>query len=65
MEDMRVKGRSGFNGSIPNTGTDCLNGHEYTPENTRMNGKQRICRECNRLACQRYHERRAAKQEAA
>jgi hypothetical protein len=41
--------------------THCINGHEFTPENThrRRNGK-RNCRECGRRqGRQRYHEKKA------
>jgi hypothetical protein len=42
--------------------THCVNGHEFTPENTyprneNMSGK-RSCRQCNREAVRRYVERR-------
>lgn len=40
--------------------THCPHGHEYTAENTRVSGGQRACRECNRMACQRYRARKAA-----
>ena len=29
--------------------THCLRGHQYTPENTRMRGNTRQCRECQRI----------------
>lgn len=36
--------------------THCPQGHEYTPENTRMNGKNgRMCRECGRALARRYY----------
>lgn len=41
--------------------THCPAGHEYTPENTyRNNGTfgSRRCRECNRIRCQAYQERK-------
>lgn len=35
--------------------THCVHGHEYTPENTLLNGYGwRYCRECNREAARRY-----------
>ncbi len=34
----------------------CKHGHLWTPENTRMKGKVRLCRECQRLAQQRYRK---------
>jgi hypothetical protein len=35
--------------------THCAHGHEYTPENTLLNGYGwRYCRECNREAARRY-----------
>jgi hypothetical protein len=43
--------------------THCVHGHEFSPENTRVQfrrsdqGEHRICRACARA---RYHERRAA-----
>lgn len=39
--------------------THCINGHEYTPANTCYVGKtqRRNCRECRRLATQRYRGR--------
>jgi hypothetical protein len=30
--------------------THCVHGHEFTPENTRMKGIRRVCRECQRAA---------------
>jgi hypothetical protein len=34
--------------------THCVHGHEYTPENTRMAGTVRRCRECNRIKCRAW-----------
>ena len=36
--------------------THCKRGHEFTPENTRVDGTSRVCRACARL---RWHERKA------
>lgn len=38
--------------------THCKSGHEFTPENTRHTGTQRVCRACKRESAQR---RRAAR----
>ena len=38
--------------------TECVNGHQFTPENTRLNAKGRVCRACNRAAQARYLSRR-------
>lgn len=42
--------------------THCVNGHEFTPENTRIRTDrgihQRECRLCNRDACRRYHAKK-------
>lgn len=38
--------------------THCKNGHEYTPEGTKMRGGARICRQCERDALKRYHARK-------
>lgn len=41
--------------------THCDSGHEYTPENTRHNGRgDRACRTCDRERAQTYRERQAA-----
>lgn len=38
------------------TATHCVNGHEYTPENTqRTNRDHRICAVCNRDASKKYY----------
>lgn len=41
--------------------THCVNGHEFTPENTRLLGRgERACRACGREASRRhYHSRKA------
>ena len=41
--------------------THCSNGHEFSPENTRMSGTSRKCRECTRQATRAWR----AKLEAA
>lgn len=33
--------------------THCSKGHEFTPKNTRWNGKQRVCRECDNARSRR------------
>lgn len=38
--------------------THCINGHEFTPENTVMNKKGRACRACGLATSRRYYERR-------
>jgi hypothetical protein len=41
--------------------THCIHGHEFTPENTRMDGNRRRCRQCGReTALAYYHRKRAA-----
>lgn len=41
------------------TGTHCLHGHEFTPENTRISERDgRVCKECNRLAVIAYKGRK-------
>lgn len=37
-------------------GTHCKNGHEFTPENTRQNNRQRICRECCKSYSSAYYQ---------
>lgn len=60
MRDMAAKGRAG-NQHGGQSQTHCVNGHEYTPENTywRPSG-QRDCRACIRERARRYSKRRAA-----
>ena len=40
--------------------THCVNGHEFTPENTiiRKNGTSRCCRLCGQLAQREYYQRK-------
>lgn len=47
--------------------THCINGHEYTPENTYVmaGAGYRSCRACNRAAVSRYVARRSAIREAS
>jgi hypothetical protein len=41
--------------------THCVNGHEYTPENTYIKPTgRRVCRECDRIAGRAYRARQAA-----
>jgi hypothetical protein len=57
-EDRDAKGR-GHNGR---GGTHCLRGHEFTPENTKIQANgARLCRECNREVKRRYKQRQKAK----
>ena len=37
--------------------THCIRGHEFTPENTRVDAKGRTCRSCQRLHTAAYRER--------
>ena len=37
--------------------THCANGHEYTPENTRVTKRQRKCRACCRAEARRAYQR--------
>jgi hypothetical protein len=39
--------------------THCIHGHEFTPENTVMNGSARGCRTCRRARRRAYRERQA------
>lgn len=42
--------------------THCKNGHEFTPENTRLRSRdgKRDCRACNKIAVQKYQAKRKA-----
>lgn len=55
MADAAHKGRSHnkFNASK----TFCINGHEFTPENTSVYKQKRSCRICDREKQKRYRER--------
>jgi hypothetical protein len=44
--------------------THCPRYHPYSPENTRMNGQARVCRECSREHTRKWRERRAGKSAA-
>ena len=59
VEDMNAKGRNGHAAK-----THCPRGHEYTPENTRVENGSRLCRECIRLRVRKAYygdlERRRA-----
>jgi hypothetical protein len=58
MHDMAVKGRSK---SRYTDRTHCVNGHEFTPENTYTGSGWRGCRACNTARRRRYvAQRRAA-----
>jgi hypothetical protein len=52
------RGNQRFNGRKNAAKTHCLRGHEYTTENTFLNGKSRSCKECRRAADLAYKERR-------
>lgn len=41
--------------------TSCSNGHEFTPENTRITKRGRECKECQRKRIREYMQRRRAK----
>ena len=49
-EKLRSRKRHGYKGNLP-TGerTHCPQGHQYTPENTRIYRGSRNCRECHKL----------------
>lgn len=38
--------------------THCINGHEFTPENTGSQGKGRYCRTCHRASWHRWYKRK-------
>ncbi len=40
--------------SVRRNDTHCVNGHEWTEENTAMSRGQRVCRVCNREKAKRY-----------
>ncbi|MGA5354024.1 HNH endonuclease signature motif containing protein [Streptomyces thermodiastaticus] len=40
--------------------THCVNGHEFTPENTGHTGQRRYCRECSRTASRAHARRKRA-----
>lgn len=43
--------------------THCKRGHAFTPENTRNQGnRQRVCRACERIRCERFNARRQHEQ---
>lgn len=44
--------------------TECINGHDYTPENTYWEPRGRACKECRREAVRRYRARKAAERAA-
>lgn len=53
MQDMAAKGRAAGQRK-----THCVNGHEFTPENTLLNVGKRCCRECRRLQAAAGYARR-------
>ncbi len=40
--------------------TTCTRGHQFSPENTRLEGRRRICRECKQITGRIYDRRRRA-----
>jgi hypothetical protein len=59
IADMVAKGRQRSGGGERKT--HCPEGHEYTPENTRINRGKRVCRTCDRVkALARYHRNKEA-----
>lgn len=40
--------------------TECINGHDYTPENTYWEPRGRACKECRREAVRRFRARKRA-----
>lgn len=56
MADCTRKGRH-QNGSTKAPPTHCRRGHEFTPANTRIDGKgNRVCRECTNAHARRYRQ---------
>lgn len=52
--------RRGQSGTHQKIKTNCPQGHEYTPENTRVYRGGRYCRTCGREATRRWGQRRRA-----
>lgn len=53
LQDMHRKGRA-F--SLYRGATHCKHGHEFTPANTRIDGRgNRVCRECGRQSAKQYY----------
>ncbi len=54
------RSRSSRSGGRPDLSarTHCKHGHEYTPENTRMQGNARICRTCARNRAKKHKMKR-------
>lgn len=44
--------------------THCINGHEFTPENTGYRSSYRYCRECQKLRTIKYNEKHPDRQAA-
>jgi hypothetical protein len=53
-ENMQDAGRKGRMGAANRAKTHCINGHEFTPDNTWTNGKRRQCRTCLKERKRRY-----------
>ena len=51
MADQKSKGRHALSQR-----NHCKNGHEFTAENTRHDGRRRVCRACERAASKRKNE---------
>lgn len=45
--------------------THCKRGHEFTPENTYVTDRQRVCKTCAKAKTKRYLARRRAQERAA
>ena len=53
-ENMQDAGSKGRMGTANRAKTHCVNGHEFTSENTWTNGKRRQCRTCLKQRKARY-----------
>ena len=58
MKDIASKGRHSRYNALK---THCKQGHEFTPENTRISNGHRQCRKCTRAAGRRSYYRHQAK----
>lgn len=59
MRDMAEKGRSRSSWPAAMAARPCcVNGHEFTPENTRLAGSKRICRACEARRARKYRARK-------
>jgi hypothetical protein len=62
LEDASNKGR--MHNTFQASKTHCRNGHEFFPENTGWNGRNRVCRTCARAASKRYEDANQEKETA-